>query len=103
MVDLLVCEEELEVLELFAGVLDFISGTVESLSVLVLASGLVVREHAVAVLHCEDLIVHPTVVTVLVPEVVELLAQLGNQLVLLAASDLDARASHASLRMSDQA
>ena len=100
--DLLVCKEELEVLELLASVLDFVGGTVESLSVFVLASRLVVGEHSVAVFHREDLIVDATVVTVLIPQVVELLAQLGNQLVLLTASDLNARASHASLQESSR-
>ena len=69
-VDLLVGKKELEVLELATSVGDLIGVTVEALSVLVLAAGLVIGKHADTVLHCEDLVVNATVVTILVAEVV---------------------------------
>ena len=90
-VHLLVGEEELEVLELAACVGDFIGVSVKTLAVLVLAPGFVVSEHAQAVLHGEDLIIHSTVVPVLIAQIIKALAQLSNQLVLLRGSDLDSR------------
>jgi hypothetical protein len=89
--DLLVREEELEVLKLAAGVLDLISVAVESVTVLVLSAGLVVSEHAHAVLHGENFVIDTTVVAVLVAQVVEALTKLGNELILLTGSDLDSR------------
>ena len=86
---LLVREEELEVLELATGIGDLVSVTVESLAVLVLAAGLVVGQHAQTVLHGEDLVIDATIVPVLVAQVVEALAQLSDQLVLLGGSDFD--------------
>lgn len=83
-------EQVLELLELATGVLDFIDGSVESKAVLVLTSGFVVAQHAVPVLHREDFVVDATVVAVLIPQVVELLSELSNELVLLRAADLDA-------------
>ena len=82
-IHLLVGEEELEVFELAASVGDFISVSVKSLAVLVLAPGFVVSEHAQAVLHGEDLIIDSTVVPVLIAQIVKALAQLSNELVLL--------------------
>ena len=52
-----------------------------------LTSGSVVSEHSVATFHVEDLIVNTAVVSLLVSEVVELLAELSDKLVLLTATD----------------
>lgn len=90
-VHLLVREEELEVLELTAGVLDLIGVAVESLTVLVLRAGLVVGKHAHAVLHGENFVIDATVVAVLVAQVVQALTELSNELILLTGSDLDSR------------
>ena len=67
---LLVLEEVLEVIELLAGVSNFVGATVETGSVLLLTSGSIVGEHSVAVLHGEDLVVDSTVVTILVSQVI---------------------------------
>ena len=86
----------LELLKCAPRILDLIHSAIESEPVIVLAARLVVREHAVAILHSEDLIVHATVVSILITQVVQLLPQLGNELVLLARSDLD---THLCLHM----
>mgnify|MGYP007070380126 CR=1 FL=1 len=46
-------------------------------------TSLVVRKHAVAVLHVENFVIKSTVITGLTAEVVELLTELSNKLVLL--------------------
>ena len=74
----------LELLKSTPGVLDLIHGPVESESVVMFAARFVIGEHAVAILHGEDLIIHATIVTVLVPQIVQLLPQFSNKLVLLA-------------------
>lgn len=81
---LLVGEEELEVLELAARVADLVGSTVETLTAFVVATGLVVLQHADAVLHSVDLVRDTAVISVLVSQIVESLTQLGNELVLLA-------------------
>ena len=88
---LLVGKEELEVLKLAASVRNLVRVTVKSLAVLVLRAGLVVSKHADTVLHSENLVVHTAVVTVLVPQVVEALSKLSNELILLGRSNLDTR------------
>jgi len=65
----LFAEVVLELLELATSVLDIVDGTVELKSVIVLAPGLVVAEHAVAVFHRENFIVDATVVAVLVAQI----------------------------------
>ena len=62
-----------------------------------LATGLVVGEHAVAVLHCENFVVDASIIAVLVAEIVKLLTQFSDQLIFFTASDLNSRAGHASL------
>jgi len=51
------------------------------------ATSLVVAKHSVSVLHGENFIVDTAVITILVSQVVELLAKLGNQLVFFGGSD----------------
>jgi hypothetical protein len=62
---------------------------VESLTVVVVALGLVVLEHSDAVLHGVDLIRNTSVVSVLVSQVVQSLSEFSNQLVFLARLDLN--------------
>ena len=54
-----------------------------------LGAGLVVGKHAHAILHSENLVIHSTVVAILVAQVVETLAQFGDELILLTGSDLN--------------
>lgn len=89
----LVLEEELEVIQLFASICNFISATVKALSVLHFTSSLVVRKHTVAVLHGEDFVAHSSVVAVLVAKSVQLLAEVSDKLVLFGASDFDSGSS----------
>ena len=64
------------------GVTDFVSVMVESLSVFVLAAGLVITQHADAVLHSENLVIDSAVVSVLISQVIEALSKLSDKLVL---------------------
>ena len=66
-----------------ASVRDLVSVAVKAFAVLMLATGLVVGQHAETVFHGEDLIVDTTVISILVAEIVEALPQLSNKLVLL--------------------
>ena len=63
-----------------------------------LATGLVVTEHSVSVLHRENFVVDTAVITILVSQVVELLTKLGDQLVFLGGSD-----SHSSILLKSKA
>lgn len=54
-----------------------------------LTSSFVIAKHSVAVLHRENFVIDSSVVSVLISEVVKLLAELSNKLVFLRASDLD--------------
>ena len=65
----LLAEVVLELLQLTTSVLNIVDGTVQLKSVIVLAPGLVVAEHAVAVFHRKNFIVDATVVTVLVAQI----------------------------------
>jgi hypothetical protein len=85
----LLLEQVLEVIKLLAGVGDLVSSSVETVAVLVLGAGLVVAEHAVAVLHGENFVVDAAVVAVLVAEVVELLSELGDELIFLGGANFD--------------
>ena len=67
---LLVVKEELEVLELSASVRDLVRVAVESLTVLVLRTSLIVGEHANTVLHGENFVVDTAIVAILVAEIV---------------------------------
>ena len=91
---LLVIEEELEVLELAASVGDLIGVAVESLTVLVLRASLVVREHANAILHSENLVVNTAIVTILVAQIVKPLAKLSDKLIFLGRANLHATCLH---------
>ncbi len=64
------------------GITDFISVMVESLSVFVLAAGLVITQHADAVLHSENLVIDSAVVSVLISQVIEALSKFSDKLVL---------------------
>jgi len=77
----LLLEQVLEIIELLAGISDFIGGSVEAVAVFMFSSGLIVAEHAVAVLHGKNLVIYSAVVTVLIAEIVELLSELSNKLV----------------------
>ena len=85
--NLLISEHEFKVFELFAGFSDFISRVVKSVTVLMFSAGLVVGEHAVATVHRENFIINTAVVTVLVAEIVQLLAELSNQLIFLTGTE----------------
>lgn len=65
----LLAQVVLELLQLTTSVLDIVDSSVELKSVIVLAPGLVVAEHAVAVFHRENFIVDATVVAVLVAQI----------------------------------
>jgi hypothetical protein len=75
---------------LAAGIRDVLCVVVEPLAVLVLGAGLVVGKHASAVFHRENFIVDASVVAVLVPQIVEALSQLCDELVFLRGADFDA-------------
>jgi hypothetical protein len=62
-----------------------------------LTASLVIWKHTIAVFHRKNLVVYPTVVAVLVSEIVKLLTQLSNQLILFTASDFNTRACHVCL------
>jgi len=79
----LLCNKEFELLKRATGICDFVASTVESQASLVLSTGFVIRKHAVAVLHVENLIIDTSIVTGLASQVVELLAELGNELIFL--------------------
>jgi hypothetical protein len=70
-----------EIIELLAGISDFIRGSVQAVAVFVFGSCLIIAEHAVAVFHGKDFVIDSTVVAVLVAEIVELLSELSNKLV----------------------
>lgn len=76
-------KQEFEVVELLARVGDLVTSTVEASSVFVLRAGLVVTKHAVSVLHGENFVINTSVVSVLVAEIVQLLAELSNKLIFL--------------------
>ena len=88
---LLIGEHELEVFKLLAGLGNLVSRVVKSVPVFVLGTGLVVGEHAVATVHRENLVVYTAIITVLVAQIVQLLPQLGNQLVFLTGTEGNAR------------
>lgn len=74
---------------MLAEVSDFVHVAVEAGSLLQLAADFVVGEMLVTRLCGQDLVCHTLVIAVLALEVVELLSQLGDQGVLLGASDAD--------------
>jgi len=86
----------LEVVKLLAGLTDLISLQVESISLVMIGSSLVIGKHSVATFHVEDLVVYSAVVSRLVSEVVKLLTELSNQLVLLGAADGNSMTTGAS-------
>jgi hypothetical protein len=77
----LLLKQILEIIELLAGISDFIGGSVEAVAVFVFGSGLIVAKHAVAVFHRKNFVIDSAVVTVLVAEIVELLSKLSDKLV----------------------
>lgn len=87
----LVREHVLEVLNLLAAVSNLVHAAVESSATLHFRSDLLFTQKFVAVIHREDLVVNATIVTLLILEIVELLSQLSNQLILVAASDAHGR------------
>jgi hypothetical protein len=83
----LISEHELKVVKSLAGFTDLITLHVECVALIVLTSGSVVGQHSVASFHVEDFVVNTAVVSLLVSEVVKLLAELSDKLVLFTTAD----------------
>lgn len=83
----LVGEHVLEVFNLLAAVGNLVHAAVKSSTAFHFRSDLLLTQELVAVIHRENLVVDSTVVTLLILKVIELLSQLSNQLILVAASD----------------
>ena len=81
--NLLLSEEELEVIDLFAKVCNLIHVAVESGSLLELRPHLIIREMSVSAFSNMDLISDSLVITVLALEIVKLLSQFSNKSVFL--------------------
>jgi hypothetical protein len=78
-----------EILNLLSAIGDLIHASVESSSALHLGSDFFFREEFISIFHGENLVVNTSVVSLLVLEIVELLSQLGDELVFVRASDFD--------------
>lgn len=83
----LISEHELEVVKSLAGFTDLVRLHVKCVALIVLTSGSVVGQHSVASFHVEDFVINTTVVSLLVSEVVKLLAELSDKLVLFTTAD----------------
>ena len=83
--------EELEFFELATLVTNFTTLSIDGESGVVFGACLIIGQHSVAIFERVVLIVHTTVVSLAVTEVVELLAELGNELIFFALADFDAR------------
>jgi hypothetical protein len=94
---LLILKKELKLFEILASHSDFISSDIESITVFMLSTGLVVSQHAVAAFHGQDFVVDTTVVSVLVSKVVQLLSQLSNKLVFLSTANCNSASGIMSL------
>ena len=94
---LLILEEELKFFKVLASHTDLISGNVESISVFVLSTRLVISQHTVATLHGQNFVVDSTIVSVLISEIIQLLSEFSNQLVLFSTANGDSASGVVSL------
>jgi hypothetical protein len=91
---LLILEKVLKLFKVLASHSDFVGSNIESVTVLMLSTGFVVSQHAVATFHGQDFVVDTTVVSVLVSEVVQLLSQLSDKLVFFSTANSNSTSAH---------
>ena len=83
--------KELEFFELATLVTNFTTLSIDCESGIVFGACFIIGHHSVAIFERVDLVIHSTVVSLAVTEVVELLAELCNELIFFALADFDAR------------
>ena len=78
----------LEIFDLFSGISNFIHASVESGSSLHFRADFLFSEQLISILHRENLVIDSSVISLLVFQVIELLAELSDELILVTASNL---------------